>query len=168
MDNQKLISAALVGGFVSAIFFAIPFLNMINCFCCIGIMAGGAVGLLYFDRTDNLHEYISQATAINVGLASGIAGAFIAVLIDLLIYSIFGDWELEFLHRMILTLEDVPEMTEMLEDMVYEMEQETSRGMHMGRIMFELIRNLILLPIFSLIGSLILRVFLNKNRQMPD
>ncbi len=163
MDNQKIFSAAVVGGLVSAVMFTVPFLNMINCFCCVGVMLGGAVALLYYDRSFVSHEYISPAIAITVGLASGIAGAFISLLIKLLIYSMFGDWELEFLKQLINGMDEIPDM---FDEMLYELEKETNKGMHFGRILVELIRNLIILPVFSMCGALIARIFINKNKNI--
>ncbi len=163
MDNQKIFSAAVVGGLVSAVMFTVPFLNMINCFCCVGVMLGGAVALLYYDRSFEFNEYISPAIAITVGLAGGIAGAFISLLIKLLIYSMFGDWELDFLKQLINEMDEIPEM---FDEMLYELEQETNKGMHFGRILVELIRNLIILPVFSMSGALIARIFINKNKKI--
>jgi hypothetical protein len=168
MDNQKIVNAALIGGLVSAVLFTVPFLNLINCFCCIGIMLGGTVALLYHDRSFEFREYISPATAITIGLSSGIAGAFISLFIDLIIFSMFGNWELEFLQQFSESMEEIPEMSEMFDEMLYELEQEENQGMNFGRILIELVRNLILLPIFSMVGALITRLFLNKNRQVEE
>lgn len=163
MDNQKILSAAVIGGMISAVLFTIPFLNIINCFCCIGIMLGGAAALFYYDRSFEVSEIISPATAITVGLASGIAGAFISLFIEMIIYSMFGDWEVEFLQQLV---DELPEMNEMMEEMLYELEQEANKGMHFGRILVELIRNLIIIPVFSMCGALITRIFLNKNKKI--
>lgn len=165
MENQKLINSAIVGGTVSALLFSVPFLNIINCFCCAGIMFGGAVALVYYDRSFEIREYISPASALTVGLVSGIAGAFISIFVDWIIIMIFGNWELELVNILNETLGDMPEMAEAMDEILYEMEIEAAKGFHFGRVLVELVRNLILLPIFSLAGALIARIFLNKNRQ---
>jgi hypothetical protein len=165
MENQKLINSAIVGGTVSALLFSIPFLNVIvNCFCCAGIMCGGIVALVYYDRSFEIREYISPASALTVGLVSGIAGAFISILIDGIIFIIFGNWKLELVNILNDTLSDMPEMTESMDEMLYEMQKEAEKGFYLGKILIELVRNLILLPIFSVAGALIARIFLNKNR----
>ena len=51
MDNQRIMAAGFVGGLVAAVLNSIPILNFINCFCCAGIMLGGAVALVYYDRS---------------------------------------------------------------------------------------------------------------------
>jgi len=164
MENQRLINSAIVGGTVSALLFSVPFINMINCFCCAGIMLGGAVALVYYDRSFEIREVLSPATALTVGLVSGLAGAFISILVDWLIYSMFGNWELELITTLNESLGDIPEMAEAMDEILFEMEAEASKGFYFGRVLMGLVRNLILLPIFSVGGALIVRIFLNKNR----
>ena len=81
MENQRIIISGLAGGTVAAILNAVPFLNFINCFCCIGIMLGGAVALAYYDYTIQIKEYLSPAIAVTLGITSGIIGAFISLII---------------------------------------------------------------------------------------
>lgn len=166
MENQRLINSSIVGGTVSALLFSIPFLNIVNCFCCAGIMFGGALALVYYDRSFEIREYISPAAALTVGLVSGLAGAFIAIIIDWMIYVIFGNWELELVKILNESLGEIPEMADAMEELVYEMRLEASKGFYFGRVLLELVRNLIIIPIFSVAGALITRIFLNKNRQI--
>jgi len=164
MENQRLINSAIIGGTVSALLFSVPFINMINCFCCAGIMLGGAVALVYYDRSVEIREIISPATALTVGLVSGLAGAFISIFIDWLLFSVFGNWELELINILNESLGDMPEMAEAMDELLYEMETEALKGFYFGRVLMGLVRNLILLPIFSVGGALIARIFINKNR----
>jgi hypothetical protein len=159
MDNQRIISAGFVGGLVAGALNSIPILNFINCFCCAGIMLGGAVALVFYDRSFTTREYINPATTITVGITAGLFGAFISLGIDYIIYLNFGHWEIEFMYDLLDAMEDVPSA---IEDMVYELEQELQEGFIWGSILF---RNLLLMPIFCLIGALIIRVFINKNRE---
>jgi hypothetical protein len=158
MDNQRIIAAGIVGGLVSAVLNSIPILNFINCFCCAGIMLGGAVALIYYDRSFTVKEYLSTATAVTVGITAGLFGAFISLGIDYLIYLNFGHWEIEFMYDILDAMEEVPPT---LEDMLYELEQELEGGFIWGSLLF---RNLLLMPVFCLIGALIIRVIINKPR----
>ena len=159
MDNQRIITAAFVGGWVAGALNSIPFLNFINCFCCAGIMLGGATALVYYDKTFEIKEVISPAVAVTVGIASGLFGAFISLGIDYFIYINFGNWEIEFLQNLIDHMDEIP--TE-LDAMIYELENEMGRGFIWAAALF---RNLLLMPVFCLIGSLIMRLIINKNRQ---
>ncbi len=159
MDNQRIMAAGFVGGLVAAALNSIPILNFINCFCCAGIMLGGAVALIYYDRSFTVREYINPATAVTVGITAGLFGAFISLGIDYVIYINFGHWELDFMYNILDAIEEVPPA---IEEMLYELEQDLQAGFIWGSLLF---RNLILMPIFCLIGAVIIRVFINKNRK---
>ena len=159
MDNQRIISAGFVGGLVAGALNSIPILNFINCFCCAGIMLGGAVALIYYDRSFAIREYLPPATAVTIGIAAGLFGAFISLGIDYIIYINFGHWEIEFLYDLLDEMDEVPSA---LGEMLDELEQELQAGFIWGSILF---RNLILMPIFCLIGAVVTRIYINKNRE---
>jgi hypothetical protein len=159
MDNQRIMAAGFVGGLVAGALNSIPILNFINCFCCAGIMLGGAVALIYYDRSFTVREYINPATAVTVGITAGLFGAFISLGIDYVIYINFGHWELDFMYDVLEAIEEVPPV---IEEMLYELEQDLQAGFIWGSLLF---RNLILMPIFCLIGAVITRVYINKNRE---
>lgn len=160
MDNQKILMAGTIGGIVTAALNSIPILNFINCFCCIGIMLGGAVSLYYYDRSFLMNEYISPALAVTLGITSGLIAAFASLFIDWLIYLNFGHWELQFMQNLMDNMEEVPSV---IDEIFYDLKDELKYGFIWGSI---LLRNLLLMPVFCLIGSLITRVILNKNRSL--
>lgn len=159
MDNQRIITAGLVGGLVAGALNSIPILNFINCLCCVGIMLGGAVALIYHDRSYDEVAYISPAVAVTLGIASGLFGAFISLGLDWFIYLNLGNWELDFLQNLLESMDEIPPE---LNEMMFELEEELSRGFIWAATLF---RNLLLMPVFCLIGSLITRVLLNRNRE---
>ena len=159
MDNQRIMAAGFVGGLVSAALNSIPILNFINCFCCAGIMLGGAISLIYYDRSFSTREYVTQATAVTVGITAGLFAAFISLGIDYVIYINFGHWEIEFLYDVLEGMDEIPPA---IEDMIYEIEQELQAGFIWGSILF---RNLILMPVFCLVGAFLTRIVINKKRE---
>jgi hypothetical protein len=159
MENRVIINAGLAGGFVAALLNAIPFLNFINCFCCAGIMLGGAFGLYYYDRQGFHKEYISTATAVTVGLVSGIMAAFISLFLEWMIYHTFGDWQLEMAKNIVEQMDEVPLY---IEEMMTELEKSMGYGFLWASVFF---RNVVVLPVFCLTGSLIMRIILMRNRR---
>jgi hypothetical protein len=158
MENRRIVNAGFTGGFVAALLNALPFLNLVNCFCCAGIMLGGAVGLFYYDRQGGHREYLSTANAVTVGLVTGIIGAFISLAIEWMIYQSFGDWQLEMARNIIDQMEEVPIY---IEEMMAELEKAAGYGFMWASVFF---RNVVILPIFCLTGSLIMRIILLRNR----
>jgi hypothetical protein len=123
-------------------------------------MLGGAVSLYYYDRSFLMNEYISPALAVTLGITSGLIAAFTSLFIDWLIYLNFGHWELHFMQNLMDNMDEVPPV---IDEIFYDLKDELKYGFIWGSI---LLRNLLLMPVFCLIGSLITRVILNKNRSM--
>ncbi len=157
MENQKIVSAAVVGGLTAALLTTTPIVNLVNCLCCAGIIFGGALGMFYYARLNPEPELISPPTAVTVGIVTGLFGAFFAVGLEFIFYEMFGPWQIEFARDIIAQMEEVPAY---LEDMLYDIENQVAAGFNWGAVLLE---NLIVLPVFCLIGALIARVFINKN-----
>ena len=162
MDNQRIMAAGFIGGLVAAMLNSIPVLNFINCFFCAGIMLGGSVALIYYDRSLSKQEYITSPTAVTLGITAGLFGAFISLGIDYVIYLNFGHWEIELLYKLVDTMEKKPPG---IDEMLNELEKELQSGFIWGAVLF---RNLILMPIFCLIGCVISRTFINRNREFSN
>ena len=162
IENQKIMISSSLGAVVAAVINAVPFLNFINCFCCIGIVAGGAIALYHYDRSMEITEFISTATAITLGITTGIIAAFISLLLEWIVFTQFGNWYANLILRMVENMEDIPSF---MEDMIAELKRESQYGFFWSSI---LLRNLIIMPLFCLIGSLITRGYLNRNRTNND
>ncbi|MGB2907568.1 MAG: hypothetical protein WBB73_10710 [Candidatus Aminicenantaceae bacterium] len=80
MNNQRpgMFVPAFIGGALAGILTGIP---LVNCFCCLWIVGGGAVAA-YFLRKDSPVELRSGDGAI-VGIFSGMVAAIIAFLISI-------------------------------------------------------------------------------------
>jgi hypothetical protein len=158
MENQKIIISSSIGAVVVALVNAVPFLNFINCFCCIGIVSGGAIALLHYQRNLSIHEIIHPPIAITLGITSGIIAAFISLLLEWIIFMQYGHWYTELLLKMVENMEDIPPL---MEKMIEQLEEESQYGFYWTS---NLLRNIIIMPVFCLIGSLITRIYLNRNR----
>ncbi len=157
MENQRIISAAIIGGITAAVLSTTPIINLINCLCCIGVIFGGAMGLFYYARLSSEPEVITQPTAVTVGIVTGLFGAFFAVALEWIFFELFGPWQIEFARDLVEHMDDVPVY---VEDMLDELEDQIASGFNWGSILLE---NLIILPVFCLVGAMIARVFINRN-----
>jgi hypothetical protein len=161
MENRRLLISGLIGGFATAVLSSIPFVNFINCFCCLGILLGGVLALWYYDHSSGITNYIGLAQAVTIGITAGIIGAFISMLIGWIVYLKYGHWDIRFLQSLLERMEEIPEYTE---DLLQELEAQTSAGFKWTSL---LLSNLIIYPLFCLMGSLLTRLFLNKKRPRP-
>ena len=157
MENQRIISAAIVGGLTAAVISTTPILNLTNCICCIGIIAGGAVGLFYYARMSPAPEFITPPVAVTLGIVTGLFGAFFATGLEWVFFKIFGPWQIEFANSLMEKMDEVPVF---LQEMLDDVETQMAKGFNWGSVLLE---NLIVLPVFCLVGALIARVFINKK-----
>ncbi len=157
MENQRIINAAIIGGLTAALLSTTPIVNLINCLCCVGIIFGGAMGLFYYARSGPEPELLTPPTAVTVGIVTGLFGAFFAVGLEWIYFELFGPWQIEFAREILEKMDDVPVY---LEDMLYDIEAQVATGFNWGAVLLE---NLIVLPVFCLVGSMIARVFINKK-----
>jgi uncharacterized membrane protein (DUF485 family) len=158
MENQRIITAAFGGGLVAALLSSVPYLNFINCFCCIGIALGGVVALLLYDRSTGSTHYINQAQTITLGISTGLIGAFLSLLIEWIVYRVYGHWDIRLIQSIMENMDEIPDY---LEELRNELENQASQGFIWTATLFT---NLVVYPIFCLIGSFVSRLILNKNR----
>jgi len=157
MENKRILLSGLLGGFITAIFSAVPYLSFINCFCCLGIMLGGMVALWYFDHSSGSAHIITSAQAVTIGITTGIISAFISLFISWMVYLKLGNWELRFLTTLLQQMEDV---SIDMEDLLQKLEEQAAAGFIWTST---LLTNLFIHPLFCLIGALLARLFLNKR-----
>jgi hypothetical protein len=164
---QKFLPS-LYGGIVIATISTIPGLNLINCFCCAGIMLGGIVAV-YFYRRD-LSAEMSPLTAGDgaaLGALSGVLAAFLSLVLYLILYALFGNIAERLVYeimRSILDSVDIPpEASEAIEEALREA---LERGLTPLVLFLRVVQELVLFTIFGIVGGLIgYAIFKRKGPQ---
>ena len=170
---SKFRSAALAGvamGVVSAL----PGLSLINCCCCAGIIGGGVLAVyLYKQEFKEGMPPLESSDGLVLGILAGLVGAFAATVLSLLILFVFGAWEAELMSnvmgKILESLEDsgsfppgaADEIRNAIEDSIAE--SSTALGILSGLIM-----NLIIYPIFGLLGGLLGYLFFKPKPVQPN
>src|SRR5467141_2556172 len=83
---------ALYGGIIMGLVSSIPFLSLINCLCCAGILLGGFLAVMFYKKnfTPDTPPFTS-ADCLAVGAMAGVVGAFVGTILTLTFTAIFGD-----------------------------------------------------------------------------
>jgi hypothetical protein len=159
MNNQLLYRSALLGGITSALFDALPYLNFINCLCCLGIALGGIIAVFYYRMySEDSNESLSMPVIVQLGLMSGIFGAFLSFAFQYIVFLIMGNWQIEMLKNLMNQMDEIPPVWEELYDELQNGEEfQTFAGFAV------LIRSLIIFPIFTFIGALITNKLIDKK-----
>jgi len=112
MDKMKkpYLSSALWPGIVLGLLSAIPYVNAVNCLCCLWVLAGGALASVVLKQ--EIGECTIRDGAI-VGLEAGIIGAIISTLGSLVQWFFFRENFLTSFKEMSEIFEMEPEVLEM-------------------------------------------------------
>jgi len=157
MDNKYFYQAAVAGGLVSAFTDAMPFLNLANCLCCLGIASGGIVALLYLKKYSGV-PFFTLPEMIRLGLVTGIIGAFISFGFQYIVFQLYGNWQIEWIKNMIENMQDVPPLWENIYEQINTPEYQSFAGFSI------FIRSLIIYPLFTSLGALITNQILIKKQ----
>ena len=121
-----------------------------------GIAAGGAVSVLYLKSLDRQRIFVLPEI-IQIGLLTGLAGAFFAFVFHYIMFSMIGNWQIEWLTNMIENMEEIPPIWEELYTQLQAPEMQGFAGISI------LIRSLILFPVFTFLGALLTNRVLMKR-----
>jgi len=103
---------ALYGGLVTAAFWAVPGLNLINCFCCGGVLFGALLSVFLYARSMRPGMGpLTMQDCLRVGVYSGVVASVAAVAINVAVTLVFGNVAIEIMERIIrkMKLEMPPE-----------------------------------------------------------
>ncbi len=83
--QNKYVNALWGGVFIGAVT-GIPLLNLVNCACCSGIIAGGMLTIYLYRSSLKGKQTVSLAEGATLGLVAGLIGALIGGVLN----SVFG------------------------------------------------------------------------------
>ena len=161
LEKPQKQHAIIIGSAVIAGISALPGISMINCCCCAGILFGGALAVFFYQKDFRPDmPPMETSDALMVGLLSGIFGAIGATVLSALILLAVGPVEAEFVmdiwKRVIENLADNGTIPyDVADQLLDQMEDAMSQSMSIGTIMVGFFLNIIIFPIFGMLGGLI-------------
>lgn len=170
MDEQtqprpvSQMAPVVIATFIMVFLSLFPVLNIINIFCCAGIMIGGAAGSYYYARQlEKNGMFIQNKDGVMIGLLAGIISAIIYVILSTLIIMISKQNPVEMVYKMTdeYGFRMPPESEQMLKSVFDEYNQ---RGFSYVMIGIELLSRIVTHCLFGAIGGLIVASIFNKRR----
>lgn len=142
---------ALYGGIIMALVSNIPFLSIVNCLCCAGILLGGFLAVFFYKNnfTPDTPPFTS-GDCIGVGAFAGVFGAVFGTLLSALFMSLFGNI---FLKQVLDILENMN--IQLPEEAMRGIEESMNEGFQIVSMVWSLLANLVIYPVFGLLGGLI-------------
>ncbi len=163
MNTPNRITPIIYGTSVMTLIAVFPVLNLINVFCCAGIMIGGAAGVYtYWKQLQNTGYKLTAKDGGMIGILCGILSAIFVTGFGLLL-SLFS--ETNPMLDVLKTFDDIgvqipPEMTEYLNKFSNEY---NDHGFSPSITIISLVSNIILYPLFGSIGAVLCVTYLLKK-----
>ncbi|HAL56630.1 MAG TPA: hypothetical protein DCP63_09180 [Bacteroidetes bacterium] len=161
LEKPNKLRVSLIGGTVIGAVSGIPGLNLINCCCCAGIWLGGFL-TMYLYKQQLTEEMIpmESSDALLLGLMSGVAGAFVASFIGVLLLVTFGPVGEELVKSLFDRLfERMAESGSIPSDAIDQFKEQLEQSLRdsskPSSILDNLFLSLIAYPMFSILGALL-------------
>jgi uncharacterized membrane protein len=116
IEKPSKTQPALLAGLVIGVLWSVPFLNLINLCCCLGVMAGGALAAwLLIKRSPVLP--VSSGDGAVVGLLAGLVGAGVYLVLGVPIGLVFNQTGVSVVKAIFATLNN-PEINRAMEEAI--------------------------------------------------
>jgi hypothetical protein len=164
---QERIRHALYGGTITGLIIGLPVLNLLNCFCCAGVLLGGLLTIFFHTRdTGPQGPPLSSSDAIQLGALSGVFGAVIGTVIQAILMvtlgNVAGDLLLSWLEEGGVLQSFPPESERAFRDMLAEQQELTLLNLVIMMVIW-----LVIGPLFGLLGGLIGHALFRPAMQIP-
>jgi len=167
------VKPAIIGGIIMTITSTIPYLSLINCACCAGIMLGGLASVyFYLQQLPPDEPPLESKHGLILGAFAGIFGAIFETLITVLIIKFLSKGYFDQIYieieKNISDLEsqgqDVPQLLNEIQNVIVNLTQEIGeKGFSLVLTILMLAFNTIKDVIFGLVGGLIGVALLQKK-----
>jgi hypothetical protein len=152
-ERPSKLLPALYGGVIMGVISAVPFLNLLNCLCCAGIMVGGLMSVFFYknDLTPSMPS-LTSSDGLQLGALAGVFGAIVGTILHALTLAAFGGVGSETVMQILRSFGDQmpPQVLDQIESLM-----QHSGGFSGLSILWTFLTSIILDPLFGLLGGLI-------------
>jgi len=160
----------IIGTLAISAISVMPLINFVNVFCCAGIILGGAIGAMAYNKQlRSINLIITPKDGVITGLLSGILSAIIVTGINLIIVLYSNQNPISEVLEMVKTFsKDLPQ--EVYDQMNQFSSEFEKYGYSPTLTLVSLFLNLIIYPLFASLGGLLVALLnkskINKNIQL--
>jgi hypothetical protein len=91
-EKPSMLLPALYGGIIMAVISAVPGLNLVNCFCCAGVLFGGFMAVFFYKK-ELMPDMppMTSSDGVQLGALAGVFGGIIGSLLSVVIMQLAGN-----------------------------------------------------------------------------
>jgi len=165
VEKPNKIQPALVGGLIVGLLWSIPFLNLINFCCCLGVMIGGAVAALMLVKRSPVFP-VSSSDGAAVGALAGAVGAGIHLIIGVPIGLIMNQASFSVLKSLLAQMND-PQVRSAMDQALSESANQGFAERLLGALVGWLIVSAVSVGFSTLGGVIGVAIFEKRKGQQP-
>ena len=164
MDQPSKFTPIIISTAIICIISLFPFLNLINIFCCAGVLVGVFAGCAYYNtKLKQAESVIQYKDGAAIGLLSGLVSALIIVAVTTLLSMISNQNPVPEIFKMIDSqgIKLPPEIEQFLQKIS---EEYRKNGFSVTLTIITLVTDLMVYPMFGVIGGLLSVIILGRRK----
>lgn len=162
-NNTVYFRPALFAGLILSIINFVPGLNLVNCFCCAGLLFGGVLAVIFFNMDLPPEQTLMNIDGFYLGLWTGIFAAGFETVLDITIGPFIADVKFGMLknliNRIFSGMQIPPDIMEQLTQAIAAAKRP---GLLETLVSFFLL--VIVYSIFTIFGALLASAFIQKRK----
>lgn len=162
-NNSAYFRPALFAGFILSVINFAPGLNLVNCFCCAGLLFGGVLAVLFYKMDLQEGQTIMNIDGFYLGLWTGIFAAGFETVLDITIGPFVADIKFRMLEnlmkRMLGGMQIPPDIMGQLSQAIAAAKRP---GLLETLISFFMI--VVVYSIFTIFGALLASAFIQRQK----
>ncbi len=162
-NSSAYFRPALFAGLILSIVNFVPGLDLVNCFCCAGLLLGGAMAVMFFRMDMPPDQHILNIDAFYLGLWTGIFGAGFETVLDITIGPFIADVKFRMIQNVIKTLFGNIQIPADLMDQITQAIAAAKRP-HLLDTLLSFFMIVIGYSIFTIFGALMTSAFMQKRK----
>ena len=90
-EKPSKLMPALYGGVIMGVISGIPFLNLVNCLCCAGVMLGGFMAVFFYQKDLTPEKGpLTNSDSLQLGALAGVFGALVGLVLTVIFHFALG------------------------------------------------------------------------------
>jgi hypothetical protein len=164
MKNSSLyFRPALFAGLVLSVINFVPGLDLINCFCCAGLLFGGVLAVIFFKMDLPPEKPIMNIDGFYLGLWTGIFAAGFETVLDITIGPFIADVKFQMIQNVIKRLFGNLQIPGDLMDQLTQAIAAAKRPALLDTLL-SFVMTVVIYSIFTIFGALMASAFIQKRK----
>jgi hypothetical protein len=153
-EKPSKLMPAVYGGVIMGVISGIPFLNLVNCLCCAGVMLGGFMAVFFYQKDLKPGDpVLTNGDGLQLGALAGVFGALVGLVLTVIFHFALGAAAGEATGKIIMSMYDQLGILDKMPPEAVEQMQQSMSDQSLSPL--TIIPSFIIDPLFGLIGGLI-------------